>query len=58
MALTRVACNKEGDGHGSKRDDNKGGGQATATRVIATEGKQQTTSNRINKGRQWLATER
>jgi hypothetical protein len=29
-----------------------------ATRVMATEGKQQSTSDGINKGRRWLARER
>jgi hypothetical protein len=58
MALaTRVACDKEGDGNGNKSDSNEGGGQATMTRAMATEGKQQSTSNRINKGRQWLVRE-
>jgi hypothetical protein len=37
MALAmRVVCNKEGDGNSNKGDLNKGGGQATATRAIAT----------------------
>jgi hypothetical protein len=58
MALaTRVACDKEGDGNGSKSDDNKGGGQAMATRAMVTEGKQQSTSDGINKGGRWLARE-
>jgi hypothetical protein len=58
MALvTRVACDKEGDGNGGKSDGNKGGGGATATRVMATEGEQQSTSDGINKGGQWLARE-
>ncbi len=57
MASTRVACNKEGKGDGSKSDGNEGGGRATATRAMATEGKQQSTSDRIDKGRQWLARE-
>jgi hypothetical protein len=36
MASTkRVKCDKEGDGFGGKRDDNKGGGQAMATMVMA-----------------------
>jgi hypothetical protein len=39
MALaTRVACNEEGDGNGSKSNGNEGGGQAKATRAMATEG--------------------
>ncbi len=58
MALTRVVCNKEGDGDGGKSDGDKGGGRATATRAMATEGKQQSTSDGINKGGQWLARER
>ncbi len=59
MALaTRVACDKEGNGNSGKSDGDKGGGQATATRAMATEGEQQLTSNRINKGRRWLARER
>ncbi len=59
MALaTRVACDKEGDGDGGKSDGNKGGRQATATRAMVTEGKQQSTSNRIDKGGRWLARER
>ncbi len=37
MALTRVACNKEGKGNGGKSDGNEGGGQATVMRVMATE---------------------
>ncbi len=38
MALAmRVACNKEGDGNGGKSDGDKGGGQATARRAMATE---------------------
>ncbi len=58
MALaTRVACDKEGDGDGGKSDGNKGGGQATVTRVMATKGKQQSTSDRIDKGGRWLARE-
>jgi hypothetical protein len=58
MALvTRVACDKEGDGNGGRSNGNKGGGQATATRAMETEGKQQSTSNGINKGGRWLARE-
>jgi hypothetical protein len=58
MALAmRVACNKEGDGDGGKSNGNKGGGQATATRAMVTEGKQQSTSDGINKGGRWLARE-
>jgi hypothetical protein len=58
MASTRVACDKEGEGDGGKSDGNEGGRQATAMRVMATEGKQQSTSNGINKGGWWLARER
>ncbi len=54
---TRVVCDEEGNGDGGKSDGNKGGGQATATRAMVTEGEQQSTSNGINKGRQWLARE-
>ncbi len=54
---TRVVCDEEGDGNGSKSDGNKGGGRATATRTMATEGEQQSTSDRIDKGRRWLARE-
>jgi hypothetical protein len=37
MALTmRVACNKEGYGNSNKGHGNKVGGQATATRAMAT----------------------
>ncbi len=58
MALAmRVACDKEGDGNGGKSDGNEGGGQATATRAMATEGKQQSTSNGINNCGRWLARE-
>jgi hypothetical protein len=58
MASTRVACDEEGNDNGSKSDGDEGGGQATATRAMATEGKQQSTSNGINKGGRWLAKER
>ncbi len=58
MVSTRVACNEEGEGDGGKSDGDKGGGQATATRAIATEGKQQSTSDGIDKGGQWLVRER
>ncbi len=40
MALTRVACDEEGDGDGGKSDGDEGGGQATAKRAMATEGEQ------------------
>jgi hypothetical protein len=58
MALTRVACDEEGEGNGSKSDGDEGGRQATATRALATEGEQQSTSDGINKGGRWLARER
>ncbi len=58
MALTRVACDKEGKGDGGKSDGDKGGERATVTRAMATEGKQQSTSDGINKGGWWLARER
>ncbi len=59
MALaTRVACDEEGDGDGGKSDGNEGGRQATATWVMGTEGKQQSTSEGINKGGWWLGRER
>ncbi len=34
-SATRVACDKEGDGNSGKSSGNKGGRQATATRVMA-----------------------
>ncbi len=38
MALvTRVACNKEGNGNGGKSDGDEGGGQAMVTRAMAME---------------------
>jgi hypothetical protein len=59
MALgTRVVWDEEGDGNSGKSNGNEGGRQATASRAMATEGKQQSTSNGINKGRWWLARER
>ncbi len=58
MASTRVACDEEGKGDGGKSNGNEGGGRAMATRVMATEGEQQSISNRINKGGRWLARER
>jgi hypothetical protein len=58
MVSMRVACNEEGKGDGSKSDGNEGGGRATATRAMATEGEQQSTSDGIDKGGQWLARER
>jgi hypothetical protein len=58
MALAmRVACNEEGDGNGGKSNGDKGGGGAMATRAIALEGKQQSTSDGIDKGGRWLARE-
>ncbi len=56
-SATRVACDEEGDGNGGKSDGNEGGGRATVTRAMATEGEQQSTSDGINKGGQWLARE-
>ncbi len=56
-SATRVACEEEGDGNGGKIDGDEGGGQATETRAMATEGKQQSTSNGIDKGGRWLARE-
>ncbi len=58
MASMRVACDKEGEGDGGKSDGDEGGRQAMVTRAMATEGKQQSTSNGINKGGRWLARER
>ncbi len=58
MASTRVVCNEEGKGDGGKSNGDKDGERATVTRVMATEGKQQSTSDRINKGGRWLARER
>ncbi len=58
MTSTRVACDKEGEGDGGKSDGDEGGGLATATRAMATEGKQQSTSDVIDKGGRWLARER
>jgi hypothetical protein len=53
--LMRVACDEEGKGNGGKSDGDEGGGQATATRAMATEGEQQSTSDWINKSGRWLA---
>ncbi len=58
VSATRVACDEEGEGEGGKSDGDESGGQASATRVMATEGEQQSTSDRINKGGRWLARER
>ncbi len=55
VLATRVAWDEEGDGDGGKSDGNKVGRQAMVTRAMGTEGKQQSTSNKINKGRQWFA---
>jgi hypothetical protein len=58
MALAmRVACNEEGDGNGGKSDGDEGCGRATAMRAMVTEGKQQSTSNGIDKGGRWLVRE-
>ncbi len=58
MALAmRVACDEEVDGNGGKSDGDEGGGQGTAMREMATEGKQQSTGNGIDKGGRWLARE-
>ncbi len=58
VSATRVVCNKEGNGDGGKSDGDKGGGQATTMRAMATEGKQQSTSDGIDNGGRWLARER
>ncbi len=59
MALaTRVVCDEEGDGDEHKNDGNKVGRRAAATRAMATEGEQQSTSDGTNKGGRWLARER
>ncbi len=57
-SATRMACDKEGDGDGGKSNGDKGGGRATATRAMATEGEQQSTSDEIDKGGRWLPRER
>jgi hypothetical protein len=54
----RVACDNKGNGDGSKSNGDKGGGRVTATRVMATEGKQQSTIDRINNSGRWLEKER
>jgi hypothetical protein len=56
-SATRVVCDEEGNGDGGKSNDDEGGGQASAMRAMATEGKQQSTSNGIDKGGRWLARE-
>ncbi len=58
VVATRVACDEEGDGNGGKSDGDEGGGRARATRVMATEGEQQSTSDGIDKGGWWLVRER
>ncbi len=58
MVSMRVACNEEDEGNGGKSNGDKGGKQAMTTRAMATEGKQQSTSDGINKGGRWLARER
>ncbi len=58
MALTRVACDKEGEGDGSKSNGDEGGRGETATRAMATEGKQQSISDGIDKRGRWPARER
>jgi hypothetical protein len=57
-SATRVVCDKEGDGDGYKSDGDEVGRRATAMRAMATEGEQQSTSDRTNKGGRWLARER
>ncbi len=57
-SATRVGCDKEGDVDGGKSDGDEGGGRVTATRAMATEGKQQSTSDRTDKDGRWLARER
>ncbi len=57
-SATGVACGEEGDGDGCKSDGNEGGGRAMATKAMATEGEQQSTSDGIDKGGRWLARER
>jgi hypothetical protein len=57
-SATRVVCNEEGDGDGGKSDGNKGGGRATATRVMVTEGEKQSISDKVDKGGRWLGQER
>ncbi len=58
MASTRVACDEEGEGDGGKSNGDEGGGRVTATRAMATEGEQQSTSDGIDEGGRWLARER
>jgi hypothetical protein len=56
-SATRVVCEKEGDGNRYKSNCNKVGKRATATRAMATEGEQQSTSNGTDKGGRWLVRE-
>ncbi len=56
-SATRVARDKEGDGDGGMSNGKEGGRRATATRAMATEGEQQSTSDGIDKGGRWLARE-
>ena len=58
MAMGIRVAGEEGDGDGGKSDGDEGGGRATAKRAMATEGKQQSTSDGIDKGGRWLARER
>ena len=58
MARGIRVAGEEGDGFGGKSDGDEGGGRATATRAMATEGEQQSTSDGIDKGGWWLARER
>ncbi len=57
VLVTRVVCDEEGDGDGYKSDGNKVGRRATATKAMATEGEQQSTSHGADKGGRWLARE-
>jgi hypothetical protein len=54
----RVVCDEEGDGDRYKSDGDKVGRRAMATRAMATEGEQQSTSDRTDKGGRWLVRER
>ncbi len=67
VTAMRVLVDEEGkggtghgvdEGDGGKSNGDEGGGRATATRAMATEGEQQSTSDGINKGGWWLARER
>jgi hypothetical protein len=57
-SATRAVCDKEGDGDGYKSNGNEVGRRATATRIMVTEGEQQSTSEGTDKGGRWLARER